>query len=92
MLFLPTRVVGDLQRVLIVAMLTPVVLIAVIATIPALVLLPFFPQGTDRAVKLFTAYTTYVRVLLNKSRSNSDSRPVLSVATAENQSTFPPAD
>jgi hypothetical protein len=57
------------QRVLLVALLAPVVLIAAAAAIPAFVLLPFLPGGTDRVVKLITAHTAYVRALLNSSRS-----------------------
>ncbi|MGW4759694.1 dTMP kinase [Streptomyces chartreusis] len=62
------RTVGALQRVLIVALLTPAVLVALTAAVPALVLLPFLPGGTDRAIKLFTAHTRYLGTLLTSSR------------------------
>ncbi|MFE7445641.1 dTMP kinase [Streptomyces chartreusis] len=62
------RTVGALQRVLIVALLTPAVLVALTAAVPALVLLPFLPGGTDRAIKLFTVYTRYLGTLLTSSR------------------------
>ncbi len=73
MLSLPAtpRTVSALQRVLLVALLAPVVLIAVIAAVPALVLLPFFPGGTDRVTRILAAYTSYVRTLLAMSRSKS---------------------
>lgn len=60
--------VGALQRVLLVALLTPAVLVALVAAVPALVLLPFLPGGTDRATKLLTAHTRYLSTLLTKSR------------------------
>jgi hypothetical protein len=56
------------QRVLLVALLTPAVLIALLATIPALALLPFFPAGTDRATRLLSAHTRYLNTLLTNSR------------------------
>ncbi|MGW6732354.1 dTMP kinase [Streptomyces sp. NPDC055013] len=62
------RTVGALQRVLIVALLTPAVLVALAAVLPALALLPFLPGGTDRAVKLLTAHTRYLSTLLTNSR------------------------
>ncbi|MFI0860809.1 dTMP kinase [Streptomyces smyrnaeus] len=62
------RPLGALQRVLLVALLTPAVLIALAAAVPALALLPFLPGGTDRAIKLLTAHTTYLRTLLTTSR------------------------
>ncbi|SFH05237.1 dTMP kinase [Streptomyces mirabilis] len=62
------RTVGALQRVLLVALLTPAVLVALTAAVPALVLLPFFPGGTDRVIKLLTAHTRYLSTLLTNSR------------------------
>ncbi|MFF5480932.1 dTMP kinase [Streptomyces sp. NPDC012935] len=62
------RTVGALQRVLIVALLTPAVLVALAAVLPALALLPFLPGGTDRAIKLLTAHTRYLSTLLTNSR------------------------
>ncbi|MFM9625127.1 dTMP kinase [Streptomyces turgidiscabies] len=62
------RTLGALQRVLLVALLTPAVLIALTAAVPALILLPFFPGGTDRAIKLLTAHTRYLGTLLTNSR------------------------
>jgi hypothetical protein len=35
-----------------------------------LILLPFFPGGTDRATKLLTAHTRYLSTLLTNSRSD----------------------
>jgi hypothetical protein len=66
---LPARPLLALQRVLLVALLAPVVLIAATAAIPAFALLPFLPGGTDRAVKLITAHAAYARTLLSSSRS-----------------------
>ncbi|MFF4506765.1 dTMP kinase [Streptomyces sp. NPDC001401] len=62
------RTVGALQRVLLVALLTPAVLVALTAAVPALVLLPFLPGGTDRATKLLAAHTLYLTSLLTNSR------------------------
>jgi hypothetical protein len=44
------------------------VLIALTAAVPALILLPFLPGGTDRAIKLLTAHTRYLGTLLTNSR------------------------
>lgn len=62
------RDVGALQRVLLVALLAPAVLVALAAAVPALALLPFFPRGTDRATKLLSAHTRYLSTLLTESR------------------------
>ncbi|WP_406326599.1 dTMP kinase [Streptomyces sp. NBC_00203] len=62
------RTVGALQRVLLVALLTPAVLVALAAAVPSLILLPFLPGGTDRATKLLTAHTRYLSTLLTNSR------------------------
>ena len=59
---------GAFQRVLLVALLAPVVLLAATAAVPALVVLPFFPTGTERTVKLISAWTAYARALLSGSR------------------------
>jgi hypothetical protein len=64
-----------LQRVLLVALLAPVVLIAAIAAIPAFALLPFLPGGTDRVVKLLTAHAAYTRTLLSSSRPGPAAGP-----------------
>lgn len=64
----PARALVALQRVLLVALLAPVVLIAAAAAIPAFTLLPLLPNGTDRAVKLMAAYTAYARTLLSSSQ------------------------
>ncbi|MFE1986077.1 dTMP kinase [Streptomyces mirabilis] len=63
------RTVGALQRVLLVALLTPAVLVALGAAVPALVLLPLLPGGTDRATKLLSAHTRYLSTLLTESRT-----------------------
>lgn len=62
------RTVGALQRVLLVALLTPAVLVALIAAVPALIVLPFLPGGTERAIKLLCAHTRYLGTLLTNSR------------------------
>ncbi|MGW3938368.1 dTMP kinase [Streptomyces phaeochromogenes] len=62
------RTLSALQRVLLVTLLTPAVLIALAAAVPALILLPFLPGGTDRTIKLLKAHTTYLSTLLTKSR------------------------
>lgn len=64
----PARALVALQRVLLVALLAPVVLIAAAAAIPAFALLPLLPNGTDRAVTLMGAYTAYARTLLSSSQ------------------------
>ncbi|RVU14595.1 dTMP kinase [Streptomyces antnestii] len=65
---LPIRSLGAMQRVLLVALLVPVVLIAVVAAVPALVVLPFFSNGTERVIKILAALTAYARTLLITSR------------------------
>jgi len=62
------RVLGALQRVLLVALLAPGMLVAVIAAVPALLVLPFVTGGTERCIKLLSAYTKYARTLLTGSR------------------------
>ncbi|MER5757472.1 dTMP kinase [Streptomyces sp. NPDC002088] len=62
------RTLATLQRVLLVALLTPAVLAALAATIPAMVLLPFLPGGTDRTIRLLAAQRAYLRTLLTGSR------------------------
>lgn len=64
-----TRTLGALQRVLLVALLTPAVLISLTTAIPALAVLPFLSGGTDRAVTLLTAHTHYLNSLLTNSRT-----------------------
>ncbi len=59
---------STLQRVALVALLAPVTLVAVCASVPALTVLPFSPDGTDRIIRLLTAYTTYASTLLTASQ------------------------
>jgi hypothetical protein len=59
---------GPSQRVLLVALLTPAVLIALMAAVPALIVLPFCPGGTDRAIRLLEANTAYLRTLVIATR------------------------
>lgn len=65
----PPHALGALQRVLLVALLTPAVLLALAAAVPALIVLPFLPGGTDRAIALLTAHTGYLKTLLTGSRT-----------------------
>jgi hypothetical protein len=58
------RTIGAFHRVLTVALLTPAVLIALTAALPALIVLPFLPGGTGRAIKLLGAHTRYLKTLL----------------------------
>ncbi|MFD5634790.1 dTMP kinase [Streptomyces sp. NPDC127077] len=62
------RTLSAFQRVLLVTLLTPAVVIALAAAVPALILLPFLPGGTDRTIKLLKAHNTYLSTLLTKSR------------------------
>ncbi|CAL9590038.1 hypothetical protein [Streptomyces sp. enrichment culture] len=55
---------GPLRRVLLVALLAPALLVALTATVPALAVLPFLPDGTDRTVRLLRAHNAYLRTLL----------------------------
>ena len=41
----------------------PVGLVFAVAAVPALIVLPFFKDGTERAAKLVEASTSYVRAL-----------------------------
>ncbi|MBD0692983.1 hypothetical protein BG452_12010 [Streptomyces sp. CBMA123] len=59
------------QRVLLVALLTPLLLLTVLAAVPALVVLPFLPGGTDRAVRLLRVHTAQLRTLLDASRAGA---------------------
>lgn len=62
------RTAGALQRVLLVALLTPAVLLSLLPMVPALLTLPFLPGGTERTVTLLHAHTACVRTLLTGSR------------------------
>ncbi|KOG29371.1 hypothetical protein [Streptomyces resistomycificus] len=64
----PVHSLGAVQRVLLVALLVPVVLIAVAAAVPAMIFLPFFSGGTERVTQLLGSFTTYARTLLTTSR------------------------
>jgi len=64
---------GAIQRVLLVALLAPVVLVAAAAAVPAMIVLPFLPNGTERTVKLISAWTSYTRTLLSGSREPAPS-------------------
>lgn len=66
MTYLPLPI-GPLQRVLVVALLTPALLVALTAAVPALAILPFLTDGTDRAVRLLRAHNAYLRTLLTTS-------------------------
>lgn len=56
------------RQCVIVALFIPAVLIALTAAVPAMLVLPFLPEGTDRAVQLLTAHTDYRRTLLEGSQ------------------------
>ncbi|WP_457028515.1 dTMP kinase [Kitasatospora sp. P5_F3] len=62
------RVLGHLQRVLLVALLAPVLLITVLATVPALAVLPFLRNGNRRTVNLLNTHAATATVLLRGSR------------------------
>jgi len=64
----PFGPLNALQRVLLVGLGTPALTLAMAACIPALVFLPFFPNGTERAVNLLRAHTAYLRTLMTTSR------------------------
>lgn len=70
MLPLPSalRTAGAFQRVLIVTLLAPALFIALTAALPALIVLPFLPGGTDKAIKLLGAHIRYLATLLTHSR------------------------
>ena len=48
-LLLTPRQLAGLQRVLIIALLLPLLLLALVAGLPALLVLPFLPDGTGKA-------------------------------------------
>lgn len=62
-MLLPLLIV-PLRRVLLVALLVPALLLALTATVPALVFLPFLTDGTERAVRLLRAHNAYLRTVL----------------------------
>ncbi|MGW2376574.1 dTMP kinase [Kitasatospora sp. NPDC001683] len=75
MLLPPLRDPGALQRVMVVALLAPVLLIAAIASVPVFAILPFLSHGTERTVRILTAHTAYARTLLTASCTPSDPTP-----------------
>lgn len=66
---LSSRALGALQRVLLVALLAPALLVAIVAAVPAMLILPFLPRGTERTVRLLKAHTAYLRTLLTASQN-----------------------
>jgi hypothetical protein len=74
--FLPmaARTAGNLQRVLLVALLAPALLITVLATTPALLVLPFLPRGTERAIELLQIHGANSATLLNASRAEDSAK------------------
>jgi hypothetical protein len=66
---IPTAALSGLQRVLLVAALAPALLIVVVASIPAILVLPFLDDGVQRAKSLLGAHTKLVATLLRDSRA-----------------------
>jgi hypothetical protein len=62
------QTLGALQRILVIALLAPAVVLALLAALPALSVLPFLPNGTERYIRLLGAHTSYLRTLLVNSR------------------------
>ncbi|MFJ9459704.1 dTMP kinase [Kitasatospora sp. NPDC101447] len=77
------RAFSSLQRVLLVALLAPVLLITVLATVPALVVLPFLRDGNRRTASLLRSHTDAAAALLAGSRT--DTGPGGTPATARGQ-------
>ena len=73
MIMLPIRALGATQRVLIIALLVPALLLVTVSALPALMIMPFLPNGTDHVIKLLHTHITYAHVLLVGSRSGSGS-------------------
>lgn len=63
----PASAVAQLERVLLVALLLPPLLIVVLATVPALVVLPFLSDGGRRTVELLRTHTAAAASLLRGS-------------------------
>jgi hypothetical protein len=62
------RALANLQRVLLVALLAPAHLVTVLATVPALVVLPFLPDGSRRTAALLRSHAALAATLLRGSR------------------------
>jgi hypothetical protein len=68
LLLLPTPVsLTALQRVLLIALLVPITTVMTAGSLPALMVLPFLPGGTDRATRLLRAHRAYLHTLLTDS-------------------------
>ncbi|MEI5010334.1 hypothetical protein ACGF3K_12510 [Streptomyces sp. NPDC047980] len=65
--WLPHALPPGARQCVIVTLFVPAVLIALAAAVPAMLVLPFLPDGTGRAVQLLTAHTVYMRTLLDGS-------------------------
>ncbi|MFJ8431568.1 dTMP kinase [Kitasatospora sp. NPDC094019] len=74
-LTLTPRTLGPLQRVLLVALLAPVLVLVVVATVPALLVLPFLRDGDRRVVSLLRAHTAALSALLTGSRPDPAGPP-----------------
>lgn len=67
LLLVLARRTGGLQRVLLVALLTPALLLVIGALVPALAVLPFRADGTERVLRLLAAITAIDGTLLRRS-------------------------
>jgi hypothetical protein len=66
---IPPAAIGTSQRVLLVALLMPALLLIVLATVPALMMLPFLRDGIRRTSSLMRAHTEITATLLKDSRT-----------------------
>ena len=67
---LAPRQLSALQRVLLVALFVPGMLLMTASTLPALMVLPFFPGGTERAIKLLNVHKAYATAVFTGSASD----------------------
>jgi len=63
------RIPAGAQRVILAALAILPLLIVVVATIPALLVLPFLPHGTSRLLRLIEKMIMWLREALAGSRS-----------------------
>jgi hypothetical protein len=62
------RLAAPLERAVLVALLLPPMLLVVLATLPALAVLPFLPEGERRTASLLRLHTAAARTLLAGTR------------------------
>ena len=73
----PVAILGNTNRVAVTALALLPLLLVTVCCIPALIVLPFLPDGPDRADVLITRLTAWTRIILTLSApaASAEMRP-----------------